>query len=87
MKDNLNEMDKKIKQFKSVLDSLQISYKNINEFDVDGHQLNDIELEFLNLKDEKINNNSALPSLLENSNKNLENTTIECDEDIDGEPI
>ncbi len=79
-------MDRKIKLFKTVLSSLESSYKKINEFDVDGYPIDDIELEFLNLNDGKKQIVGEIKNI-ESVSLNIENTITNYDEDLDGEPI
>ena len=76
----MHELDRKIKQCKSVVSSLETSYKIINEFDVDGFPIDDVELEFLNLKEEKEIENNLINNTEQLSNQD------EFD-DLDGEPI
>ena len=79
-------MDRKIKLFKSVVSSLENSYKKINEFDVDGYPIDDVELEFLNLSDGKKPNMGEI-KYTEKASPNIEKTDTNYDEDLDGEPI
>lgn len=91
MKENLIEMDKKIKHYKDVLISLQNSYKIINEFDVDGHPIEEVELDFLNLRDVNVVKEKEIKSITHvitiESNNIKENATTKYDDDLDGEPI
>lgn len=86
-KENLNELEKRISQLKIAINSFQTSYRNINEFDVDGYIIDPIEYEYLNINVMKEQENKNILQHMSNSTSNLANASTNYDEDIDGEPI